>query len=169
MFTITINLKNNLKMKKLFLSTLLLLLTLSAFSQKTYKVNTYYADLGGYVISVYDKGTHGTVVAMQDQGRTYGYDAQTVVSNPDNHDKAGKAVKGWRVPRIDELTLMYQVYKNGNYPKFNVGPDGMDAGYSYWSSSVNQDGSFRLWDFVTNALFNSPLTSVYNVRAVRDF
>ena len=33
-------------MKKLFLSTLLLLLTLSAFSQETYEVNTYYKELG---------------------------------------------------------------------------------------------------------------------------
>jgi hypothetical protein len=158
-------------MKKLLLSTLLLLLTLSAFSQETYQVNTYYADLGGYVIKVYDNGAHGTVVAMQDQGGngTHGYDAQTVVSNPDNHDIAGKAVKGWRVPRIDELTLMYNAFKDGNYPKFNIGPNQVEVGYSYWSSTVNKDGNPLVWDFVENSKYNQPLTARYNVRAVRDF
>lgn len=158
-------------MKKLFLSTLLLLLTLSVFSQKTYQVNTYYENLGGYVISVYDNGTHGTVVAMQDQGgwTTFGYDAQTVVSNPDNHDIAGKAVKGWRVPRIDELTLMYNIFKDGNYPQFNVGSNQMEDNDSYWSSTVNEQGSFIVWDFVRNRKDGQQLTATYNVRAVRDF
>ena len=108
---------------------------------------------------------------MQDQGGsgTSGYDAQTVVSNPDNHDIAGKAVKGWRVPRIDELTLMYNIFKDGNYPQFNVGSNQMEDSYSYWSSTVNEQGSFIVWDFVRNTKSLPPLTGRYNVRAVRDF
>jgi len=160
-------------MKKLFLSTLLLLLTLSAFSQETYQVNTYYADLGGYVIKVYDKGAHGTVVAMQDQASNALYwNAQTKASNPDNHDKAGKAVKGWRLPTFEELTLMHTVYKNGNAPQFNIseGADQTENTKSYWSITVKQDGTVFLWDFANGAQFYAAKTQgPYNVRAVRDF
>ena len=160
-------------MKKLFLSTLLLLLTLSAFSQETYQVNTYYADLGGYVIKVYDKGAHGTVVAMQDQASNALYwNAQTKASNPDNHDKAGKAVKGWRLPTFEELTLMHTVYKNGNAPQFNIseGADQTESSKSYWSITVKQDGTVFLWDFANGAQFYAAKTQgPYNVRAVRDF
>ena len=52
-------------MKKLFLSTLLLLLTLSVCSQR-YNVNTYYEELGGYVISVDETGMDGVVVSVKD-------------------------------------------------------------------------------------------------------
>ena len=52
-------------MKKLFIILVSLLVTASVYSQ-TYNVNTFYAELGGYVIQT--DGTHGVVVAMQDQG-----------------------------------------------------------------------------------------------------
>lgn len=161
-------------MKKLLLNTLLLLLTLGAFSQSSYEVNTYYKELGGYVISVYDDGAHGTVVAMQDQALTTAlyWNAQTKASNPDNHDKAGKAVKGWRLPTFEELTLMHTVYKNGNAPQFNIseGADQTESSKSYWSITAKQDGSIFLWDFANGAQFYAAKTQgPYNVRAVRDF
>ncbi len=40
------------------------------FLQKTYEVDKYYAELGGYVIKLFNAdGTDGLVVAMQDQGK----------------------------------------------------------------------------------------------------
>ena len=54
-------------MKKLFTILVGLLVTASVYSQ-TYNVNTFYAELGGYVIQISPNGKHGLVVAMQDQG-----------------------------------------------------------------------------------------------------
>ena len=163
-------------MKKLLLNTLLLLLTLGAFSQSSYEVNTYYKELGGYVISVYDDGAHGTVVAMQDQnstGSAHFWNAQTIASNPDNHDNDGKAVKGWRLPTFEELTLMHTVYKNGNAPQFNIseGADQTENTKSYWSITVKQDGTVFLWDFANGDQFYTAKKTKadYSVRAVRDF
>lgn len=159
-------------MKKLLLNTLLLLLTLGAFSQSSYEVNTYYKELGGYVISVYDDGAHGTVVAMQDQASgAWFWNAQTKASNPDNNDKAAKVVTGWRLPTFEELTLMNTVYKNGNAPQFNIsdGSDQTESGNPYWSITAKQDGSIFMWDFADGAQFYAPKKARYNVRAVRDF
>ena len=46
-----------------------------AATSKTYSVNTFYAELGGYVIEVNSDGTHGLVVAMQDQGTSNWYES----------------------------------------------------------------------------------------------
>ena len=43
--------------------------------EKTYTINTFYAELGGYVIQISPSGTHGLVVAMQDQGTSNWYEA----------------------------------------------------------------------------------------------
>ena len=41
--------------------------------EKTYTINTFYAELGGYVIEINTDGTHGLVAAMQDQGTSNWY------------------------------------------------------------------------------------------------
>ena len=51
-----------------------------AATSKTYSVNTFYAELGGYVIEVNSDGTHGLVVAMQDQGTSNWYEANDLLS-----------------------------------------------------------------------------------------
>ena len=65
-------------MKKLFTILVSLLVTASVYSQ-TYNVNTYYAELGGYVIQISPDGTHGVVVAMQDQGISNWYEAKDLL------------------------------------------------------------------------------------------
>ena len=57
-----------------------------AATSKTYSVNHFYAELGGYVIEVNSDGTHGLVVAMQDQGTSNWYEANDLLSNASNHD-----------------------------------------------------------------------------------
>ena len=98
-----------------------------AATSKTYSVNTFYAELGGYVIEVNSDGTHGLVVAMQDQGSSTWYEANDLLSNPSNHDADGKEFSDWRLPTKRELNLMYVVYSNGNGANLNA--------TSYWSST----------------------------------
>ena len=98
-----------------------------AATSKTYSVNTFYAELGGYVIEVNSDGTHGLVVAMQDQGTSKWYEANDLLSNASNHDTNGAKFKDWRLPTKRELNLMYAVYSNGNGASLN-------ANY-YWSST----------------------------------
>jgi hypothetical protein len=102
-----------------------------AATSKTYSVNTFYAELGGYVIEVNSDGTHGLVVAMQDQGLTPSnwYEANDLFSNASNHDTNGAKFKDWRLPTKRELNLMYVVYNNGNGASLN-------ANY-YWSSTLS--------------------------------
>ena len=81
--------------------------------EPTYSVNTFYAELGGYVIEVSDGGKHGLVAAMQDQvvgNSTTGpnwYEINDFLSNADNHDINGAKFKDWRIPTKRELNLMY--------------------------------------------------------------
>ena len=98
-----------------------------AATSKTYSENTFYAELGGYVIEVNSDGTHGLVVAMQDQGTSNWYGANDLLSNASNHDTNGAKFKDWRLPTKRELNLMYVVYSNGNGPSLNTA--------FYWSST----------------------------------
>ena len=98
-----------------------------AATSKTYSVNTFYAELGGYVIEVNSDGTHGLVVAMQDQGTSNWYEANNLLSYAPSHDTNGAKFKDWRLPTKRELNLMYVVYTNGNGASLN-------ANY-YWSST----------------------------------
>ena len=62
-------------------------------TSKTYTVNTFYAELGGYVIEVNSDGTHGIVVAMQDNGNQNWNNAFNYVNNPSYHDTDGASFK----------------------------------------------------------------------------
>ena len=90
-------------MKKLFIILVSLLVTASVYSQ-TYDVNTFYAELGGYVIKT--DGTHGVVVAMQDQGAANWYDTEAMVNDASKHDANGAKFNDWRLPTRDELMLI---------------------------------------------------------------
>jgi len=103
-----------------------------AATSKTYTVNTFYAELGGYVIEVNADGTHGLVAAMQDQGNIQWYRANNLLSNPSNHDANGAKFKDWRLPTKRELNLMYiNMYLRG------IGD--FDEGKNYWSSTYYDD------------------------------
>ena len=101
-----------------------------AATSKTYSVNTFYAELGGYVIQISPNGKHGLVVAMQDQGSSTWYEANDLLSNPSNHDADGKEFSDWRLPTKRELNLMYVVYSDGNAANLNT--------TSYWSSTESR-------------------------------
>jgi len=133
-----------------------------AATSKTYSVNTFYAELGGYVIEVNSDGSHGLVVAMQDQGTSNWYEANNLISNSINHDTNGAKFKDWRLPTKRELNLMYFVYSGGNAANL--------TGYIYWSST--ERGNDDAWgqNFGNNGseYSNSEGYSAI-VRAVRAF
>jgi len=100
-------------------------------TQPTYNVNTLYPELGGYVIEVNSDGSHGLVVAMQDQGLSNWYEANDLLINASNHDTNGAKFKDWRLPTKRELNLMF-------VQRTNIGATGY-----YWSST--EDDNDRAW------------------------
>ena len=132
-----------------------------AATSKTYSVNTFYAELGGYVIEINADGTHGLVLAMQDQGTSNWYQANDLLSNAANHDVNGAKFKDWRIPTKRELNLMFGVYIGSNGANLNAN--------SYWSST--EDGNDYAWrqGFGDGNQFNLNKYNSIRVRAVRAF
>ena len=133
-----------------------------SYTQPIYTVNTFYAELGGYVIQISPNGKHGLVVAMQDQGTSNWYEANDLLSNPSNHDADGKEFSDWRLPTKRELNLMYVVvYANGNGASLNAN--------SYWSSTENElnNGWRQNFGFAIQNYYRKDAT--FKVRAVRAF
>jgi hypothetical protein len=126
-------------------------------TQPTYNVNTFYAELGGYVIEINTDGTHGLVAAMQDQGLSNWYEANDLLSNAANHDVNGAKFKDWRLPTKRELNLMY-------VQRINIG-----ATSYYWSST--EDDASTAWEryFYNGSQGSTNKHYTYNVRAVRAF
>jgi len=145
-------------MKKLFTILVGLLVTASVYSQ-TYEGNKFYPELGGYVILT--DGTHGVVVAMQDQGDANWSDAKAMVNDASKHDSNGAKFNDWRLPTKDELNFIYK-------QRGSIGGFVLEA--AYWSSTeigYNNDA----WEQVFyNGVqdVNTQNGSSY-VRAVRDF
>ncbi|WP_415372597.1 DUF1566 domain-containing protein [Patiriisocius sp. Uisw_047] len=127
----------------------------------TYTLNTLYPELGGYVIEINTDGTHGLVVAMQDQGISSWYEANDLLSDANNHDVNGAKFKDWRLPTKRELNLMYGVYIGGNGAVLN--------GNYYWSSTESDDITawIQAFDDGDQFLTNKSFPGV--VRAVRAF
>ena len=151
-------------MKKLFTFLVSLLVTASVYSQ-TYNVNTFYAELGGYVIKT--DGTHGVVVAMQDQGAApccdaNWSDAKAIVNDASKHDANGAKFNDWRLPTRDELMLIY-------YQRDSIG--GFTDTLYYWSSAEldNYYAWGQLFWYGDGSQENYPKTTRSNVRAVRAF
>jgi hypothetical protein len=132
-----------------------------AATSKTYAVNTFYAELGGYVIEVNSDGTHGLVVAMQDQGTSKWYEANDLLSNASNHDTNGAKFKDWRLPTKRELNLLYVVHSNGNGANSNSGP--------YWSSTESDTNTAYAQTFNGGSQFVYGKIYTFNVRAFRAF
>jgi hypothetical protein len=131
----------------------------TSYTQPTYTINTFYAELGGYVIAVRDGGKHGLVVAMQDQGIQTWYMANDLLSDANNHDVNGAKFMDWRLPTKRELNLVYN-------QKLNIG------GFSpsnYWSSTESGYGSAWL-QYLGNGSQNGYNKSSHrDVRSVRAF
>ena len=144
-------------MKKLFTILVSLLVTASVYSQ-TYKVNTFYAELGGYVIQT--DGTHGVVVAMQDQGDSNWYNAEAMANDASKHDSNGAKFNDWRLPTKDELNLIF-------LQEESIG--GFKLDMSYWSSTEFDNVSAWLQYFLAGIQEGNDKDLTAVVRAVRAF
>jgi hypothetical protein len=129
-------------------------------TQPIYTINTLYPELGGYVIEINTDGTHGLVVAMQDQGTATWYEANDLLSDANNHDVNGAKFKDWRLPTKRELNLMYGVYIGGNGPNLNS---------YYWSSTEIDYNFVWLQSFYNGYHYDVNKYNTYGVRAVRAF
>lgn len=157
-------------MKRAVLSTSILLLSLISLAQaRDTRNNKSVAgiisiglneSLGGYIIYVTPDGNHGLVVATQDQSVSSDwYSSQDVISNPDNHNTAGKKFIDWRLPTKYELNLIYS-------EKSVIG--GFAESY-YWSSVVNGNNYAWLQNFGNGSQTYGTMERTYHVRAVRAF
>jgi hypothetical protein len=132
-----------------------------AATSKTYSVNTFYAELGGYVIEVRDEGKHGLVLAMQDQGSYTWYVADDSLNNPDYHNVDGDKFMDWRLPTKRELNLIYGIYASGNAVNLSAA--------AYWSSSeISNDSAWEQY-FVNGTGGNYSKNNTVKTRAVRAF
>ncbi len=129
---------------------------------KTYAVDTFYAELGGYVIEVNSTGTHGLVVAMQDQGSSNWYEANNLLSDPSKHDADGGEFKDWRIPTLRELNILHDIFRNG-------GNGASLTNRTYWSSTELNDTEAYAQLFNYGDDFGDNKTDSNQVRAVRAF
>jgi hypothetical protein len=133
--------------------------------EKAYNINTFYAELGGYVIESSDGGRHGLVVAMQDQGQSTWYVAGNLLSDAGNHDTNGARFKDWRLPTRRELLLVYD--QKASIGGFNTSSNSSES--TYWSSSPSSTvTSYVVW-FRDRYQSAGQYSSLANVRAVRAF
>ena len=139
----------------------------SSSSVTTYTVNTFYAELGGFVIEVRDDGKHGLVVAMQDQDVSTWFPIDNLLNDATKHDTDGAKFMDWRLPTIRELELIYLA-------KANISP--MYGGNDYWSSTqpnsanayfINMANGFGTSS--NNPGANQTKNELKAVRAVRTF
>lgn len=124
----------------------------------TYTVNTFYPELGGYVIEINADGTHGLVAAMQDQGISNWYEANDLLSNAANHDVNGAKFKDWRLPTKRELNLMY-------VQRTNIGANNS----YYWSSTEYVNGNAWVQNFFSGNQTTDGKDFTRFVSAVRAF
>ena len=115
---------------------------------------------GGKVFYVTNDGLHGLIAETQDQSvSSTWYDAQDVISYPNNHSTEGQKFTDWRLPTKYELSLLYsQKSVVGGFADFN-----------YWSTTEN--GSDYAWYQIFYDGFQSisGKGNSYYVRAVRAF
>lgn len=119
------------------------------------------ASLGGYVFYVTPNGKHGLVAATQDQSISVTQnDARSIISDPANHNTAGKEFTDWRLPTLYESSLM-------QLDRVNLGL----ADSNYWTSSENSDGNGGFLRAMNSGNWNgiASKSNLSRVRAIRSF
>ena len=126
----------------------------------TYSIGSN-SSLGGYVFYVTPDGKHGLVAATQDQtANSTWFNAKNQISNPANHNTAGKKFTDWRLPTKYEIDLMFT-------QKANIG--GFDTSRFYWSSTETSSTNAYNVYFNNGSQYNAPKTNTVYTRAVRSF
>ena len=147
------------QMKKLVLLSFMLLAFIQLQAQKKLTIGKKFG--GGIVFNVTPDGLHGLIVETQDQGTCNWNEAFTLIANPANHSRAGKAFNDWRLPDKEEL---YKLFKH----RKTVGGF---TNYYYWSSTENSQDKRQMWNktFTSGAEMANAKCAIKYVRAVRAF
>ena len=124
----------------------------------TYTIGLW-PELGGYVFWVSVDGKHGLVAETQDQGASFWYEAQNLISNPSNHSVNGQKFRDWRMPTKHELNEMY----------LQQGAIGGFANSNHWSSTEDDNDYAWVQYFGNGAQYEYFKNSNFYVRAVRAF
>ena len=130
----------------------------SAAPSTTHTIGESYG--GGKVFYVTTDGLHGLIAETQNQSSSCTwYNAQDVISNPNNHSTEGKKFTDWRLPTQYELNLMYNA-------RSTIGGFASDF---YWSST--EYDSADAWGQLFANGFQGGHVKIdpYYVRAVRAF
>jgi hypothetical protein len=131
----------------------------SSSSSPTYTTGLN-SDLGGYVFFLSTDSKHGLVAETENQSTSSTwYNAQDVISNPNNHSTEGKKFTDWRLPTQYELNLMYNA-------RSNIG--GFTSAL-YWSSTEYVSTLSWLQDFSSGNQIGINKNDAGYVRAVRAF
>ena len=148
---------------------------------KTYSVGTYYAELGGWVVSINSTGTHGLVISGQKLGTvTIDIDpvheisnvvnnAYELISNPANYNSDGQEFYDWRMPTFHEMTnIVGAAYFNSSLTAFYK-LSALD--HAYWTSKPGNGTT--TWSIVdldaSGSLYSGSSNGTQNVIAVRAF
>ena len=148
---------------------------------KTYSVGTYYAELGGWVVSINSTGTHGLVISGQKLGTvTIDIDpvheisnvvnnAYELISNPANYNSDGQEFYDWRMPTFHEMkNIVGAAYFNSSLTSFYK-LAALD--YAYWTSKPgNGTDSWSIVDLdAGGSLYSGSSGGNQHVIAVRAF
>jgi hypothetical protein len=125
----------------------------------TYKLNSYYPELGGYVIEVNNDGTHGLVVAPQEQGTSNWFEANDLMSDAANHNSDGAQFKDWRLPTRRECSLISSAR----------GAVGLISSGQYWSATQSGINTAWGWDVNSGSSLQLAKDNVASVLTVRAF
>lgn len=138
----------------------------------TYTIDVVNEDLGGYVFYLTPDRKHGLVVTTINQSlSSKWFDAENVISDPDNHNDAGKNFTDWRLPTLYELGEI--IKKRDQIVSASGVPTSFPSG-KYWSSTTISTDFGNTLEYNPGTIFtNSPIMTskgdANRVRAVRSF
>jgi hypothetical protein len=133
-------------------------------NSQTYSIGLN-SDLGGYIFYVTPDRKHGLVAATKDQSSSSTwYEAQSIISNPSNHNTIGKNFTDWRLPTRYELSLMYTL--RNSITGFTT--SGSTSTF-YWSST--EEGTSKAYGlfFRNGSQDEESKVDKNNIRAIRSF
>ncbi len=115
---------------------------------------------GGIVFYITDGGLHGLIAETQNQSSSCTwYNAQVVISNPNNHSTEGAKFTDWRLPTKDEHRLLFS-------QRAVVGGFAKDG---YWSSTDYNANYAWYQNFPIGNQTYDYKGFTFSVRAIRAF
>ena len=150
-------------MKKLLL---LLIIPFLSFGQNK-NIGDIYE--GGVIFYLTPNNQHGLIVSLNNLGESSWFEAQDIISNPENHTKIGQNYTDWRMPTKFELN---QLFLNKNLINDFALKNNYDVFKKtfYWSSTARDPNYGFIQNFKNGKIKkNAELVWENNIRAIRSF